>query len=126
MKSKYLDYLCDIHLPEYNIYYCPENRVNTDIQIDEDGFIFTLKKSEELIKIVYENISDDRSTIVILMPRQNHQTVVDKVCEYFTSNTINKRERISMLQQDLKSFVYICKKVIHTNLKDWKRQIIEL
>lgn len=126
VKSKYLDYLCDIHLPEYNIYYCPENRVNTDIQIDEDGFIFTLKKSEELIKIVYENISDDRSTIVILMPRQNHQTVVDKVCEYFTSNTINKRERISMLQQDLKSFVYICKKVIHTNLKDWKRQIIEL
>lgn len=66
-KSIFLNTLCELHLYEYKIYYCTENRINSGmIRYEEDAFIFTLAANDNEIMFAYENTENNRATYIFI------------------------------------------------------------
>jgi len=123
-KSIYLDFLCDHQLAEYNIVYCPENRVNEETQADEDSFVFTIENAYSKVKIVFENTLDKRSSIVVECYERQYKNAIKRLSEYFASEIVNKRENISKLRDKMARHGATIRKVIHTNFEAWKESVM--
>lgn len=83
-KSKYLDWLCSKQLPNYQIYYCLEIKSNVNQQEkDEDAFIFTIKETNQMITLVYENVLESRSSIVFKIRKTDSQMSSKKFITFF-------------------------------------------
>lgn len=123
-KSVYLDFLCDKQLAAYNIIYCPENRVNNEVQADEDSFIFTIGHAYGKTRIVFENTLDKRSSIVVTCYERQYEYAVKKLSGYFASEIVNKRENVGKLQAKLKQRDIVMRKVMHTNFEEWKMCVL--
>lgn len=127
LKSVYLDFLCDIQLPEFTIVYCPENRVNSDnAQADEDAFIFTIYNNHKKIKLIFENTLERRASFVIRCYDRQYQMAVNIVSEYFASEVENKRENIKKLKEKLNRRGMEFYKILHTDFASWRNAIIIL
>jgi len=125
LKSVYLDFLCDSQLRNYAIIYCPENRVNSEgQQINEDAFIFTVKKLDDEIKLVFENTLDKHASIVFVCKEWQYNDVSRAISRYFSSDIINKRENIYQLRKGLKPYSARLQKVIHIDFYTWKTSVL--
>lgn len=83
-KSKYLDWLCSKQLPNYQIYYCLEIKSNVNQQEkDEDAFIFTIKETNQMVTLVYENVLESRSSIVFKIRKNRLPNVIQKFITFF-------------------------------------------
>jgi len=124
LKSQYLDYLCDCQLSLYPIIYCPENRINSDgAQIDEDAFIFTIRKTKYRVTLVFENTLDCRSSYVIRCRKTRYDAVVGIISDYFTSDAVNKRENVERLKRELDACDASFRKVFHDSFESWSKDI---
>ncbi len=123
--EKYLSYLCDKHLDNFKAYYLLELRVNTNLtEIKEQGFLFVLNENGSVITLVYENELEARSTIIFYVDRYAYQRAVNFVHEFFSSNTVNKRDllqyhRVDARNSGIKDYYH----VYHTTLHEWKRTL---
>lgn len=124
LKSQYLDYLCDSQLPSYPIIYCPENRINSDgVQVDEDSFIFTIRKTKYKVTLVFENTLDCRSSYVVRCRKTRYDAATEIISGYFASDRINKRERIEWLERELTACGASFRKVFHDSFESWCNDI---
>ena len=127
-KSKYLDWLCSKQLPNYQIYYCLEIKSNVNQQEkDEDAFIFTIKETNQMITLVYENVLESRSSIVFKIRKNRLPNVIQEIHHFFSSNSFNKRELI-MQGNVSNEFLFSSNtywRIMHTNFNSWKSKIEE-
>lgn len=94
-KSEFLDSLCQLHLDDYKIYYCLENRVNSDlIMAEEDAFIFTIGTADKETLLAYENTEENRATYLFICDSKDLEISVKSLGDYFSSGVINKRETL--------------------------------
>lgn len=126
LKSIYLDFLCDSQLLGFKIVYCPESRVNSDgVQTDEDAFIFTIKRLNDSLKLVFENTLDKRASITFICHQKQYNDVIMMISQYFSSGRTNKREGIYQLAKVLKPYHVQYQKVIHIDFYTWKYGIFK-
>lgn len=94
-KSEFLDSLCQLHLDDYKIYYCLENRVNSDlIMAEEDAFIFTIATADKETLLAYENTEENRATYLFICDIKDLEMSVKSLADYFSSGVVNKRETL--------------------------------
>ena len=94
-KSVFLNTLCSHHLVDYKIHYCLESRINTEmIKYEEDAFIFTIASKNNEVLLAYENTETNRATYLFRCERSKIELAIEKICEFFSSGLINKRERV--------------------------------
>ena len=94
-KSEFLDSLCQLHLDDYKIYYCLENRVNSDlIMAEEDAFIFTIATADKETLLAYENTEENRATYLFICDSKDLEMSVRSLADYFSSGLVNKRETL--------------------------------
>lgn len=94
-KSEFLDSLCQLHLDDYKIYYCLENRVNSDlIMAEEDAFIFTIATADKETLLAYENAEENRATYLFICDSKDLEMSVRSLADYFSSGLVNKRETL--------------------------------
>lgn len=127
-KSKYLDWLCSKQLPNYQIYYCLEIKSNVNQQEkDEDAFIFTIKETNQMITLVYENVLESRSSIVFKIRKNRLPNVIQEIHHFFSSNSFNKRELIMQgnVSNELLFSSNTYWRIMHTNFNSWKSKIEE-
>ena len=90
-----LDSLCQLHLDDYKIYYCLENRVNSDlIMAEEDAFIFTIATADKETLLAYENTEENRATYLFICDSKDLEMSVRSLADYFSSGLVNKRETL--------------------------------
>lgn len=94
-KSEFLDSLCQLHLDDYKIYYCLENRVNSDlIMAEEDAFIFTIATADKETLLAYENTEENRATYLFICDSKDLEMSIKSLADYFSSGLVNKREAL--------------------------------
>lgn len=124
-KSRYIKYLCDKQLDNYNVVCCIEYRVNSNnIFVREYSFIFTIKETNNLIYLAFENTSNWRCTYLFPIPKETWGESVDLIYEYFVSNEVNKRQQMASYQVDLclpGNYAYL--RVYHKNYTEWVDRI---
>lgn len=124
-KSKFLDYLCDNQLDNFNVVSFIEHRVNTrGIISSEYSFIFTIKVKNNNAYLVFENATYARCTYLFIVPRSTWEESIDKLYEFFASNEINKRQSLVSRLIDLHlagSEDYV--RILHTSFQEWTRRI---
>ncbi|MBD5296806.1 MAG: hypothetical protein HDS21_01820 [Bacteroides sp.] len=124
-KSRFLDFLCDRQLDNYNVVCCIESKVNSNLQLTvEYSFIFTIKETPLYLTLAFENSTDSRCTYLFTIPKREWATACDKINEYFASNEVNKREQLAQKIAKLKlpgNFDYV--RVMHSNYYNWTQRI---
>ncbi len=127
-KSHYLNYLCEKQLDEFKIKYALELRINNlKNEIEEDLFIFTIKKSFNTITIVLENTLEARSSIVVRIDASKYNEGVNAICDFFASNQVNKRELLSQRNfKIINSNILSIRRCYHTDFNSWKYDIVAL
>lgn len=94
-KSEFLSYLFQLHLSDYKIYYCMENRVNSEfVKTEEDAFIFTLVNNGKETLLAYENAEDNRATYLFVCDTFTIEESLKSIAKYFSSGLVNKRESL--------------------------------
>lgn len=120
-KSDYIEYLADKQFVEKSIIYTRERRVNTNAcEFFEDAFIFQTSATT----IIYENTLDDRSTLIFKTTGQETEDVIEDIHTYFSSDIINKRDKIAdnVFELDNDNIVDI-KRIYHRSLREWKLEL---
>lgn len=124
-KSRFLDYLCKKQLEDFKVICCIENRVNSNLSITKEySFIFTIKKTQRLIYLAYENASDSRCTYLFPIPHYCWEKGIEALYSFFASNEVNKRQALSKRIINLKlpgGYDYI--RVLHTDYLKWVDRI---
>lgn len=124
-KSRFLDYLCKKQLEDFKVICCIENRVNSNLSITKEySFIFTIKKTQRLIYLAYENASDSRCTYLFPIPHYCWEKGIEALYSFFASNEVNKRQALSKRIINLKlpgRYDYI--RVLHTDYLKWVDRI---
>lgn len=123
-KSPYLSYLATLHNPSYNILYLLERIIHESGQVDYDeyGYLFVIKKTFTQMVLLYENISDSsRSSILFYINPEEYTKAVEIVRKFLASEIKNKRQKLSF---GLIRFNTPCirqvQRIKHTDLIDWK------
>lgn len=99
-KSKYIDYLIENNLEGMKIIPCMERRTNTQNEVEEPAFIFTIKARRYFydnsgnVKIVFENVYDNNASIVFITTRDKYSLTLQSIYNFFRSDTVNKRQKI--------------------------------
>ncbi len=124
-KSRFVDTLCNRHLEEYNVVCCLENRINSNgIVSPEYAFIFTIKDSNGLLTLAFENSEDSRCTYLFKTPRRSWQKSIDLIFDFFSSNSVNKRQAMARRVVDLQlPGNYDYHRVMHTDYFKWLDRI---
>lgn len=126
-KSPYLSYLASLHKSEYNILYLLERVIHESGQIDTDeyGYLFVLKKTFTQITLLYENITDSsRSSIIFYIASGEYPKAVEIIRKFLASEIKNKRQKLSFGQIRFNNpCIYQVRRIKHTNLIDWKYNI---
>lgn len=120
--TNYLSYLCKRQLEEYSAYYCLEliSHEAKDI-LEEDAFMFVVKSTPHIIKVVYENTLPDRASIIFDLRPSYFNEAVNCIYKYFASETINKREKIAKQQVTFRCPGIISyNRVLHTSYSEWR------
>lgn len=124
-KSVYLNWLCEHHIDKYKIIYIREVRTNSNsLDEDEDAFIFTLKESNSHVIVVYENVKEDRSSILFRLPIGMLTKSIQEIHEFFSSNAVNKRELIVTKRVQDRLFTHNkYQRTLHHNFQQWTDSI---
>ena len=123
-KSPYLSYLASLHKPDYNILYLLERVIHESGQVDLDeyGYLFVIKKTLTQIILLYENITDSsRSSILFCIDSGEYPKAVEIIRKFLASEIKNKRQKLSYGQIRFNNpCIRQVKRIKHTNLIDWK------
>lgn len=126
-KSPYLSYLATIHKTGYNILYLLERVIHESGQVDNDeyGYLFVIKKTAIQMILLYENITDSsRSSIVFYVDPENYTKAVEIIRKFLASEIKNKRQKLSFGQIRFNNpCIRQVKRIKHTDLIDWKYNI---
>lgn len=124
-KSKFLEYLSNKQLDNYNVVCCVENKINANRVIEaEYSFIFTFKESKDKLFLAFENTKDSRCTYVFPVSKTKWKESIDLIFNFFASNLVNKRQQLAMRLADLElpgNFEY--KRILHTEYLVWANRI---
>ena len=125
LKSEYLNFLAEIHLNNYRITYSIELRQNNnDLSIEEDSFIFILKETTNSLIILFENALSSRSSILFHVSKDFLEESVKQISNFFSSITINKREKIMSKSIDFSiEGIQMYDRIIHDDFNSWKASI---
>ncbi|MDO4202539.1 MAG: hypothetical protein Q4D25_10570 [Bacteroidales bacterium] len=127
LKQKYLSYLCSKQLDDYKIQYCVEQRVNMENEALENAFVFTIAETYQLAIIVFENIEDDRSSIVFVIHPKQYDLAMKSICGFFSSRELNKRETLAENYVEFKdSGIIKIRRLYHNDFQQWKKEIDRL
>lgn len=123
-KSPFLSYLASLHKPEYNILYLLERVIHESGQVDLDeyGYLFVIKKTFTQIILLYENITDSsRSSILFYIDSVEYPKAVEIIRKFLASEIKNKRQKLSYGQIRFNNpCIRQVKRIKHTELIDWK------
>ena len=123
-KSPYLSYLASLHKTEYNILYLLERVIHESGQVDSDeyGYLFVIKKTFTQIVLLYENITDSsRSSIIFYIGSDEYLKAVEIIRKFLASEIKNKRQKLSYGQIRFNNpCIRLVKRIKHTDLVDWK------
>ena len=124
-KSRFIDTLCNRQLESYNIVCCIENRINSNSNITpEYAFIFTIRDSCGLLTLAFENSKDSRCSYLFKVPKLKWQYAIDLIFDFFSSNTVNKRQAMARGQINLMlPGNYDYSRVMHTDYFNWLEHI---
>ena len=124
-KSRYLDYLCAKQLEDYKVVCCIEHRCNSVGNVSKEySLIFTVKKTERLLYLAYENTIDSRSTYLFPVPKNKWRQCIDKIYDFFASNEINKREQLASGKIYLNlPGMYEYQRILHNDYLTWVERI---
>ena len=129
LRNQCLNFLSGIHLNQFNIFYVPEIRLNSNgIRYDEEGFIFTVKENNQYTIAIYENTLDSRSTVIFVIKNSCYELAIKDIGDYFASpDKVNRREKLSTnyVNANSSGIVRLFREV-HNDFDDWKRRIIQL
>lgn len=120
--SRYLDYLCNKQLEDYNVVCCIEHRVNASRVItSEYSFIFTIKKTPSKLILAYENASKaSRCTYLLPIYKLSWKESIDRLYAFFASNEVNKRQLMAARLADLRlPGNYAYERVYHADYMKW-------
>lgn len=120
-KTPYLDYLCKIHSEDCIIVPIIEKLSYRNTIIEEDAFLFTIKKDKYYF-IIWENVNVSRATYIFYSFDYNYMERLQQIFDFSTSNISNKRSNLHS-----NSSVYIklglTKIIQHTTFNEWKNKI---
>ena len=117
-RSPYIQYLVEKQAPDYRFIPVFEKSL-----IEEDAFLFTLKRTQ--LYIVWENINENTATYVFSVGSRSYDVVLQSIFDYASSETDYKRMRMHYGQA--KDIIGSnCKILYHNDLQQWKREINSL
>lgn len=126
-KSPYLSYLATLHNTGYNILYLLERVIHESGQVDTDeyGYLFVIKKTAIQMILLYENITDSsRSSIVFYVDPENYTKAVEIIRKFLAGEIKNKRQKLAFGQIRFNNpCIREVKRIKHTDLIDWKYNI---
>ena len=111
-RTEYLKWLVKFHSPEYKLVVVKEANLN----IHEDAFLFTKKKSNGGVLIIWENVNDKRATYTFKCNQNSYNTTIDMICSFLGDSTINKRSNV-------KAIFSISEKHNHSDINTFEREI---
>lgn len=123
-KSVYLDYLSELISEGDVIYHCKECRITTssvNVIAYEDAFLFRLTKSV----LLYENVLDDRSSVVFFVNPGCDVEAIKSINEYFSSDLIeNKRQKLAEdMTRFIDSGIKDYRRIYHNSFYEWKSEL---
>lgn len=126
-KSPYLSYLATLQISEYKILYLLERVIHESGQVDTDeyGYLFVIKKTSAQMILLYENITDSsRSSIVFYVNPEEYVKAVEIIRKFLACEIKNKRQKLSFGQIQFNNpCIREVKRIKHTDLIDWKYNI---
>lgn len=129
-KSPYLSYLSSLQSESNRIYRILELvcHANSDSDIDESGFLFTINTNHAYSLIVYENISDlSRSTIVFKVYTSQYDRAIEVIRTFFANDMVNKRQKLAYGSIRFNSSSIISyHRLFHTYFSEWKSNLSSL
>ncbi|MCM1421223.1 MAG: hypothetical protein NC224_07480 [Bacteroides sp.] len=125
-EQKYLDFLCEKHLPNRRAYYMLEVKINSNqMSADEEGFLFVLKEAKDFVYLLYENSLPARASILFVARKDDYNESVRFIHEYFSSQIINKRELLSKHKVDAyRHGIIRYTHINHTTFGEWRRNLL--
>lgn len=124
-KSRFIDTLCNRQLESYNVVCCIENRINSNnVVTPEYAFIFTIRDSSGLLTLAFENSEDSRCSYIFKIPKLSWQRSIDLIFDFFSSNSVNKRQAMAQGKIDLRlpgNYAYT--RVMHNDFFKWLEHI---
>ena len=125
-KSKFLTYLSENQSLDYKIIPAEEVFAYKKIAFSEDAFIFTIKSnSSGILKLVFENVNSQRSTLIFVTDVHNYYETVRNVFLLMSSDMKNKREEIHNQSLDLSSIgVNSYYAINHSTFEGWNFHLL--
>ena len=129
-KSKYFDFLIEFQLNGYKIIPAVEAVVhesNFNSNLEEDAFIFTVMNFDtSLVKLVFENINENRSTLVFVIEKENYMDLSEKIYNFMRDvDFVNKRSKIRNSPLINEPGIRRIYSVNHTYVDEWKCRIVD-
>lgn len=117
-RSPYIQYLIEKQASDYRFIPVFEKSL-----IEEDAFLFTIKRSQ--LYIVWENLNENTATYVFPVGSRSYDDVLQSIFDYASSDTDYKRMRMHYGQS--KDIIGAnCRILYHNDLQQWKREINSL
>lgn len=117
-RSPYIQYLIDKQDSNYRFIPVFEKSL-----IEEDAFLFTIKRSQ--LYIIWENLNENTATYVFPVGSRKYEEVLQSIYDYASSDTDYKRMRMHYGQaKDIMGSN--CRILYHNDLNQWKREINSL
>lgn len=124
--SKYLKELCNLHLKEFPIFHCVETKHTTSgNSIPEKAFIFCLRKTDNQLTIIYENILESRSSYIFIIQRRGFIGTIHKIHNFFSSSIENKREKLAIDSVEFPQKVFSYHRIIHNTFETWRNGVLQ-
>lgn len=125
-KSPYLSFLSKYQVNNRRIIYLMEycSHESAENDTEEFGYLFTIKESNGVSIVLFENISDEsRSTIKFYVKTENFDPAIVWIRNFLSGDTKNKRQKLSyhhiLYPREL---FWSIGRIIHNDFYTWRRQ----